>query len=485
MTIQLERLRCTHCGAPLPKPSQGENYIKCEYCGFVNRLTDTSAYIERLKEEVAKWLSQILPRQTIVSTTADPLARYHIFQAYIKPNLIVINTNSRSTYIQVTHRSLLNFTPVYQVECTESPRSLFERSVLVDTVSELAVADDDKAFLDDTRRYILAQAYICNALKDAIEEKYTESVKNIDEAIALVEVSGDKPLVQRLRVAKTVYTAISEIYSRNPTAALNLLIDAERLVRELIDKKSDPLIAKYLPALEIELDLVRLLKTIAETSESSFRLGSDPLSSFVYIKNVLHLVVNNIRTYNKSIKEIVEVAEYVKKMIQSRLGMSRVKVIGDGDLFVPFYVVSSNITYTTGLLFKKGQETKVNILVSASPPIFNSITDVFEIYTGRQVNIEKEQDTVRIISNLLSNTRVDALRAKAIPPLITPSIADIVAERYLDAVRSRYSGKIKLSTTHVDDIIYVGLRTDNRQLRSPIPISIFSVDWNKISELAF
>lgn len=482
MSIQLEKLRCTHCGAPLPQPKQGESFIKCEYCGFLNRINDTTAYVDQLKNEIAKWLSQILPQQTIVSTTADPIARHHIFQGYVKPNLIVINTNAKTSFIQTTHKSLIVFNPVYMSECVD-PRSLFERSILVDGVAELAVAEEDKLFLDDTKRNLLMPAYLCNAIRDASEEKFAESIKNIDEALALAESSGDKALISRLKIAKTAYTSLRELYERNPLSAYNLIQDAERLMGELLNKRDDPSIAKYLPALEVEGGLVKLFKDLAEVSKACFENGLDPLTPLVPMKKAINHIVRNAKIYNRPFKDILDVVGLDKKTLLARLGRERVKVLGGGNIYLPFYMVSANITYTSGLLFKKGLETKIDVLISAVPPILSGLTDVFSLYSNRPVNIEKEQELVKSVSLALTNAREDYLRSKAVLPLISHSIADAVADKYMEIARSKYSGKIKLSTTQVREIVFIGVQLETGYIKSPVSLTIFSSELDKLNEV--
>lgn len=482
MSLQLEKLRCTNCGAPLTQPKPGENFIKCDYCGFLNKITDTTAYIERLKNEIMKWLSQVLPQQSIITTTADPVARHHIFQAYIKPNLIVVNTNAKTAFIQSIHKPLIVFNPVYVLECSD-PKSLFERSILVDGIADLAVSDEDKIFLHDTKKNLLVPAYVCNAIKDALEEKYNETIKNIDEAIALVENSDDRALLARLRIAKTVYTALRELYERNPIVAYNLLTDAEKLLDELLNKRNDPGVVKYLPALEIEKDLVKLTQGITEMSKSFFEHGEDPLKPLAFMKKITGYIVDNVRKYNRPFKDVIDIVELDKRTFLARLGKQRVKVLGDGDIFIPFYVVGVNITYTSGILFKKGQETKIDLLISAASPVHSSLTDIFNTYSGKPISIEKDQDMIKSVSMVLGSMREDYLRKKTVPPLISSSIADIIADRYLDAARSRYAGKIKLSTTQVRDLVYIGVSYEGGFVRSPVSLAIFSSDLNKLNDL--
>ncbi|MEM4592080.1 MAG: hypothetical protein QW196_01615, partial [Sulfolobales archaeon] len=59
--METTALRCTHCGAPLPKPQPGEDWIRCEYCGVHNKIVDATRYIEKLRGELEKWIRELLP----------------------------------------------------------------------------------------------------------------------------------------------------------------------------------------------------------------------------------------------------------------------------------------------------------------------------------------------------------------------------------------------------------------------------------------
>ena len=38
--IALEKLKCPNCGASLPMPKPGEDYVKCPYCGITIKITE-------------------------------------------------------------------------------------------------------------------------------------------------------------------------------------------------------------------------------------------------------------------------------------------------------------------------------------------------------------------------------------------------------------------------------------------------------------
>lgn len=483
MSYTAEKLRCTHCGAPLPQLRQNENFVKCEYCGYLNRVTDSATYVERLKREISAWISQILPHQVIVSTVADPVARHHLFQGYVKPKLIPTSVNAKTTYVETMYKPFIAFDPFYKQTCKE-PRSLFEESIKLESISELAVSDEDKSFLSDTRRHLLVSAYVCNALMNAYEEKYSESVRNIDESLRLVESTEDRVLTTRLKIAKSTYTALSELYNRNTSTSLSIIQSVVSLLNELTSSRDTASISKYLAAIEIEKDLVSLLKSIIEIAHVYFENGLDPLTPVSYLKNALVHIAKNVMDFNRPLKDALETVEHCKKSILSTFKRERVKILGKGDLYLPFYAVGASITYTSGLLFKKGYEVGIDLLVSATHPVLTGLTDVFEVYSGGLINLDKESEKLKAISNLLVNAREDYLGKNTVLPLISHVIAESMVDKYLDIVRAKYHGKLKLSTTQARELIYVGCYLDKEAVKINIPVTLFTgVDVNKLKDV--
>src|SRR5437867_115039 len=81
----LQTLKCTNCGASLRQPS-GSEFVACEYCGYSQRLTDVSRYMETLKTDVFNWVRSMVPTGIQMGTqTTDPIARSNLFEHVAKP----------------------------------------------------------------------------------------------------------------------------------------------------------------------------------------------------------------------------------------------------------------------------------------------------------------------------------------------------------------------------------------------------------------
>lgn len=459
-------LRCTHCGAPLPQPKRGEEYVRCEYCGYVNRVVDSQAYLESLKREVVRWLSQLLPQTVITSTTADPVARYHLFRGYVKPMLVPLSVNARTRFVEILYGPLTALGPLADARC-DDPKSMFEDSIKLEAVGELAVDEGDKSFLTQTYRYLQAAAFLCNALRDAAEERFGESANSISEALNYVPEGEHGLAAERLRLARSFYTALGELLNRNPSSALTIISSAEKTAERILREAGG---SESLAALEAELDHMRVVRMISEVSVAYFESGLDPLQAYVTFKRVVGLAVENARRYSRPTKDVLRVVEEGRRALLSRLRRETIRAVGSGDVLVPFYLVEVGMTYTQGLVLRKGRDLRAKLLVAASPPALSGVSDVFGLYQRRQVPLEGSLEHARAVESLVEGAVETYPTARLVLPLISPIAAERVADEYINAARRSYGDRIKLSSTVARELIYVAATTEGSTLRLPHPI---------------
>lgn len=80
-------LKCPSCAAPLPPrldPSTTE--LMCEYCGVISTLRDAEEEMERLRNDVKNWISQIVS-DVRDNVGVDSVSRRYIFNQLIMPKL--------------------------------------------------------------------------------------------------------------------------------------------------------------------------------------------------------------------------------------------------------------------------------------------------------------------------------------------------------------------------------------------------------------
>ncbi|MCX8209400.1 MAG: hypothetical protein N3G79_07155, partial [Sulfolobales archaeon] len=186
--------------------------------------------------------------------------------------LVPVSVNAKTKFVEIAYSPLTTLQPLSKVVCGD-PKNLFEDSVKLEAVGELAVSDEDRVFVSQTRSYLQAAAFLCNALRDAAEEKFEECANSIETAIDYLP-EGRETLRKRLKLAKSFYTALGEILRRNPSSAATIAREAEKVAEELAREAKE---SEAVAALEVEVDFVKIAKVIAEVSKAYFESGLDPL----------------------------------------------------------------------------------------------------------------------------------------------------------------------------------------------------------------
>lgn len=147
----MSELKCVHCGAPLPKPKAGEEYITCEFCGYTNRVKDSTSYIEQLKFEIQSWLKTLVPANIInAGSVVDAVSRHNIFVTMIKPDLLSkhLEVNSRIAHIISMPLIFLPFWDVSIKVDIDPPKEAFEEAAKIESLKPLAVVEEDAAFVN-------------------------------------------------------------------------------------------------------------------------------------------------------------------------------------------------------------------------------------------------------------------------------------------------------------------------------------------------
>lgn len=436
---QAYKLRCANCGAPLPQPRQGEEYVRCEYCGYWNKIADSEAYTVKLLEEVKQWVYSLVPRQIITSTTADLVARHHLFQESILPKLTPKLATARAEFYRTMARSLIDIKGLLGRDSSSDPKRYFEEAVKLEGLGELVATEEDSSLLNSVTGYYNVLAYINNALVNAAKENYSEAAKNFVEAYKIVDAIGESAFARRIRVASEIYRALSEIMNRNPQASKTILEGLSSV---------DP----------ADRNRVEIVATIVDWSNTWFQQGRDPLEPYVR-------VVEYIKKYALITGGIVEeqLPELVKEYARlntSKAGVSTVRyVAGDGNVYMPFYLSSVTLTLVSGgLLRKKGGEATFDTVIPASTPLTHPpVVDLnyFLEAKGKDLYGKINAYTTLCVQKVKSGLRSDYLNPNT--PVLPPLTTRRLAEKYFyDAWRAS-GGMLKVTNAAVDvgDLIYL------------------------------
>ena len=462
-------LRCTNCGAPLPKPKPGEEWVRCEYCGFLNKIVDATAYVEKLRRDLEKWIREILPSTTISSTMADLTARHQIFQEIIKPKVMIARSNLKAKYLLYLSTPLTPISP--PTSSSDDPKLIFEETLKIQTVRDFAVSEDDSKLVQETIIYGNTAGYLLNAVKALSRFDVKSALKNIEEALAgIPDEHGFNLVKQRLMAARSVLTAFSLLYDRDTQAALDTAktgIDQYNMLLDSVGPSAPPEVSRGV--LEAEKMIAEIVYKISEASHEFFRAGRDPLEVLRFVESYTKVFQWIRDTYKRPLSDLVEVIENLRGIVLAKNGSSQVYVApGSGNFYLPFYVVESRFSFVKGMLLKKGEESRLTVLVSAiAPYTANPVTDVFGVHSGRPVKLERieEAPLYPVLKNIVSSIKASGLPADArvIPPLISSVLAEKIFDGYMNMVSNKYGGKIKFASSQATGVIYIPFNPVNQQ----------------------
>ncbi|WP_440059821.1 hypothetical protein ACSU1N_01270 [Thermogladius sp. 4427co] len=440
--VQVYSLRCSHCGAPLPPPKPGEEYVRCEYCGYWNRVDESKKYTEALLEEVKKWVSSIIPRQVITSTVADMVARHHLFQAYVLPRITPILASAKADLYKSLSKSLVDIRGLFTSPPSQDPKKYFEEAVRLSSLAELAGGDEDSRMVNTLIAYYNVLAYLNNAFFNAGNENYAEAYKNMREAAEMIGLTGEARFVDRLRAAAAVYNALAEIKNRNPKSAEALLNSIENI---------DP----------AERAVFRVVREIARWAGTWFEHGRDPLEPYVKTVEYLQALQNLDRRLFEECKEgLVELVGEYSLLNTSRLGAATIKLVeGEGDYYIPFYLSKTSITFVqTGFFSKKGKGYIYNTIIPATTPVTHPPvleTGVIDSLKGKTLAEKLDSIAGTCLNSIVSRIRdsYPPPGSRFIPPFTPRKIAEELFYRYWRPYFDKY--KITNIAVDVGGVIYV------------------------------
>lgn len=495
----LETLRCTNCGAPLPDMRSGE-FIKCEYCGYSQRLADVEKYLEQLKTEVFGWIKSMIPTGVSAGMqTTDPIARSQLFDNVIKPR-ITEEFNPLNMQL-IKYGSYYLTVPLFATApppfaVSVDPRVPLNSAAKFEGLAPLAVSDEQISFINNLISTSEALGHIMNIVRLSNEKSrdYKLITRNLESAVESLNRSPSKVAeVQRFKSLALMSGAIVSLLDEDPNGALLKLQEADRWTSESLKNSiKNPSTAAWYPGIKAEKTICDGLKAIAEASQSSIKAGiktSDVLAKFAkYVSAFEEARGRSGLTFGKNNlvdpNTFQEVSKNFKDVIQGRVGDSSVVgLIGSGNVWLACWSADLNYSFETGALFmKKGQSVQERMLINGTFTLYPDqaksashtfVTDLFSVrapsgfwdgITGKEKTL-----TTGIGYNALSQIRKTSIPASAsvIPPYCTKDEAEKMAEHYLSQVGNQLRGKLKFSVPSITQLIYVSGEITGNNMNIP------------------
>jgi DNA-directed RNA polymerase subunit RPC12/RpoP len=464
--IAIVSLKCTTCGAPLPDSGNGSEYIKCEYCGTTQKIIDSRQYIDSFRGELYAWLQGLIPSGAAGSATADPVARHNIFVFNVKPRVMADYISMRSHLTMLLSKGMfyLPFSGSISPGGPDSSKKAFESLARIQSVEQLAVNDDDRAFYQEVVSTYTLYSYTL-IMADLLPKKDGMSFleKNFESMLKVLEASPTRK-AEYLRMAglSRGYRALDR-FKQGDTAG------CARLAAEGIAKLEDSMgemqrsvsSAIYRPAITGELCAMKALLRLNDTMAKLAGSGRSPADILPDLERYVALL-DRFHVENKIACE--ELIESWCQAVEAKNGMGKVDSMGmSGDILIPFWEVSLTYTFKTGaILWAKGVKVEDKLLVAATYPLAREpVTDIFktngEAALMDRLSGNETTMTGSGIKGLVAQIAPNPIPAgtKVFPPIVSNEMAESVAGSYLAQVGRRYGGKLTFGTVKAERLVYL------------------------------
>jgi hypothetical protein len=472
---EVRSLRCVKCGAPLPEQSLGTEYIKCEFCGYTQKLVDVKDYLDKFRGEIYGWMKTIVPQGAVAAQTVDPIARHNIFSFDVKPKIMgdyaAVKSKLSTQLIQP-----MVVLPFYQSNLPkiEDQKECFENLAKIESLEQMAVIDEDRVFFDDIKVTYETYAYLANA-RSLISSKSDLSllVNNFEQiASSFEKLPSRKIEYKRMRGVTDAYRAIDAFFKGYADTAKQLLMSAIGLLEEVLKEAKKSVIASVMvQSTTMDLSTLKAVQNLVEADLRLFESGK-PMTEFLpYLERYFRTTEEARIKKGKDTGVYEELTGHLLSIIEAKNGAGYVDILdGKGDLLVPLWVISITYTFVTGaLLWKKGKEVEDKLLVAATLPfVAVPVTDIFKVPLKFLEGVKGSETTLTSgsINSILLQVKKNSIRSsiKVIPPISTKEECDQIAEKYLSTVSERLKGKIRFGAAQPLKCIYATAEIRNNDV---------------------
>jgi len=469
-------LKCTKCGAPLPEPKPGSEYVTCEFCGYTQRVVDAKEYIEKLRGEIFAWIREMLPQQAIISTTADVVARHTLFISYVKPKLLPKFTMIRSKLQALLSRPLLEapYMPTSSLKPSDPSKTIFEEIAKLQSIDQLAVVDEDRAFYIDVYLTYLAYAYF-NVILEILSSKSKISGDVIDFIIrnlnSIIEEYSKYPEKAEEALRPTAllksYQALQSLFNGDITSAKQLIEDAINTYNKALEKyTTSRSLVIYVPVIKSEFTVAKTIKELISLGSKLMEYGESPVS----FMPALSKYIDAIAPYRDKSDIYGELIHYFINTYVAKLGEPTLDIVqGEGDVYVPFWVVKVTYTFTTGALWmKKGRAVEdYGLIIATDPYVRKPYADIFNVKAGFLDRIAGREQTLTngFVKKILAYSSKASVPSniKVIPPTCGARRAEEIFNNYiasLGQINPDVGKKLRFGASEAQNIIFIPCRVD-------------------------
>lgn len=481
--------------------------MTCEYCGVTQQRVDVEKYVEQLRAEVFGWVRSIVPGGVQNVAQVDPLARSQIFEQSIRQGLSSKFEAMSLQLVKIGSSPLL--APPYAApspslggEVAFDSKFMLGEAAKFQGLSSLAQSEEQASFLTQATATAETLGYLLNITRIYSEkERSYKTVANNFESAA-ESLGRDKSRsagAARMRGLAFMSHAIASFAAGDVRDATEKLDSAEKWMTvastEVMSQSS--LIAWY-PGIKAEKGMVGSLKALAEGLKASSAYSSSSADSFFRFGKYMMAFEAAKRTTGKTFSTgsfiepdiFKEICASFREISLAKAGNPAVNaILGGGAIWVACWLAEINYSFETGMLFmKKGQAVQERLLVSGIFPLRADlimtapqylVTDIFSVQSESgfmdRIKGNEKSLTTGIGFSYLGQTRKASIpyTGIVIPALSTKLEAEKLANIYLEKVRQRLQGKLRIGIPTITQLLYVGGSIRDGRLSVPgLPDSI-------------
>ena len=496
----LQTLSCPRCGAPLPSTSSME-IITCEYCGTAQQKVDVERYIDQLRADVYGWVRSIVPTASVTVTTVDPVARAQIFEQSIRGEVTSRIGSINTQLLKIG--SLPLFVPPYAraFQSTTLAGSVDSKEMLAQAarfqgLMPFAQSEDQSSFVNEAATASETLGYISNVMRiyaDPGPRSYKTVSKNFEGAMASLEKDKSRSgAAMRMKGLASLSEGTALMIEGDLKAADGKLAEASTsLTAALGEVMRQPSIASWYPGIKAERGMAESMKSVLEAVRASRTYTPNHLESLARFEAYVNAFEGAKASAGRFLysgdqldpETFRELSTFFRDVSLAKAGTPSVSAIGTGGIWVACWLADVSYSFETGALFmKKGQAVQERLLVSGTfstlPQYISSqpqvlVTDIFSVrsessFSDRFMGREKTLTTGVGYATLASPGR-SAIPSSSpvIPPLSTRAEAEKMANIYLEKVRQRMQGKLRIGIPSVTGLVYVAGSISNGWLAVP------------------
>ena len=449
-----------------------------------------------------------MPAASISVANVDPVARAQIFEQMIRGEVTGRIGSINAQMMRVA--SLPLFLPPYtkpfqstQVGASVDSKEMLAQAAKFQGLASFAQSEDQSGFISEATAVSETLGYVANAMRIYAESgprSYRTVSKNFEAAAgSLAKDQSRSGAATRMKGLASLTEGTALLIEGDLSSAETKFAEADKALSSAQGEvMRQPSIASWYAGIKVERGMVVSMKQILEGVRASRAHASNHMESLskfeVYVRNFEAakssaggVLMSGDRLEPETFKEL---SAFFRDISLAKAGNSSVHAIGTGGVWVACWLADLSYSFETGALFmKKGQSVQERMLVSGVFPSQAQyitsqpqalVTDVFAVrsessFTDRFMGREKTL-TTGVGYSALGSVAKGALPSGSpvIPPLSTRADAERMANIYLERVRQRLQGKLRIGIPSVTQLVYVGGVVSNGWLAVPgLPASMY------------